>query len=134
VVCGDLRLTFRELVTRARRLARRLAALGVGPDVPVGIFLERSPNLLVSLLAVLEAGGAYLPLDPSYPRERLRLMLEDAGAPVVLADRANAGMAPGGAGTVVVVEEPHLPRALSDPTDRSTPAGAGVVRGRSPPG
>ncbi|HEX3526026.1 MAG TPA: AMP-binding protein, partial [Thermoanaerobaculia bacterium] len=75
VVCGELRLTYRELLAEARSLARRLAGLGVGPDVPVGIFQERSPAMLVSLLAVLEAGGAYLPLDPTYPRERLHLML-----------------------------------------------------------
>ncbi|HEY2737290.1 MAG TPA: non-ribosomal peptide synthetase, partial [Thermoanaerobaculia bacterium] len=82
--------------------------LGVGPDVPVGIFQERTPAMLVSLLAVLEAGGAYLPLDPSYPRERLHLMLEEAGAPVVLTDRASTGAVPDGVGTVVVVEEKDI--------------------------
>ncbi|HEX8560039.1 MAG TPA: amino acid adenylation domain-containing protein [Pyrinomonadaceae bacterium] len=76
----DERLTFRELNGRANRLARRLSRLGVGPEVLAGVLLPRSVELVVSLLAVLKAGGAYLPLDPSYPRERLAFMLEDARA------------------------------------------------------
>ena len=58
------RLTYRQLMNRARRLARRLAEMGVGPDVPVGLFLDRSTALMVSVLGVLEAGGAYLALEP----------------------------------------------------------------------
>jgi amino acid adenylation domain-containing protein len=77
-------LTFRELNGRANQLARRLTHLGVGPEVLVGILLPRSAELVVSLLAVLKAGGAYLPLDPSYPRERLSFMLEDARAEVLV--------------------------------------------------
>lgn len=77
-------LTFRELNGRANQLARRLTHLGVGPEVLVGILLPRSAELVMSLLAVLKAGGAYLPLDPSYPRERLSFMLEDARAEVLL--------------------------------------------------
>jgi amino acid adenylation domain-containing protein len=73
-------LTHRELQRRARRLARRLRALGVGPEVRVGVALERTPELPVALLAVLEAGGAYVPLDPAYPAERLSAMVEDARA------------------------------------------------------
>jgi amino acid adenylation domain-containing protein len=78
LVCGEERLSYGELAERAGRLARRLRRLGVGPEVPVGVCLERSVELVVALLAVLEAGGAYLPLDPSYPSERLALMLADA--------------------------------------------------------
>ncbi|MDQ3918841.1 MAG: AMP-binding protein, partial [Acidobacteriota bacterium] len=81
------RLTYAELDARADRLARRLRALGVGPESLVGVLLERSPNLVVSLLAVLKAGGAYVPLDSSYPQERLRFMLEDSGARVLLTER-----------------------------------------------
>jgi amino acid adenylation domain-containing protein/non-ribosomal peptide synthase protein (TIGR01720 family) len=72
---GDQQLTYGELAARAGRLALELRRWGVGPETPIGVCLERAPRLLVALLAVLEAGGAYLPLDRSYPRERLSLML-----------------------------------------------------------
>ncbi|MDF2629024.1 MAG: tycC3 [Symbiobacteriaceae bacterium] len=78
------RLSYRELNRRANQLAHRLRKLGVGPDVPVGIGMERSIEMVVGLLAILKAGGAYVPLDPTYPQERLAFMLEDAEAPVVL--------------------------------------------------
>ena len=84
-------LTYGELEARANRLARHLAAiLGPGPEAPVGVCLKRSPELVVSLLAVLKAGGVYLPLDPSYPRERLELLLADSGARVLVSRRAEA--------------------------------------------
>jgi amino acid adenylation domain-containing protein len=77
-------LTCGELDARSAALAGRLRALGVGPERIVGVCLERTPDLVVALLAVLRAGGAYLPLDPSYPPERLAWMLADAGAETVL--------------------------------------------------
>jgi amino acid adenylation domain-containing protein len=77
--------SYGELGRRAAVLAGRLRRLGVGPDVPVGICMRRSPEMAVAVLGVLAAGGAYLPLDPAYPRQRLARMLEAAGTPVLLA-------------------------------------------------
>ncbi|HYG64881.1 MAG TPA: amino acid adenylation domain-containing protein [Thermoanaerobaculia bacterium] len=76
--------TYRELEEASNRLAWHLRELGVGPDVLVGICLERSPEMVTALLAVLKAGGAYLPLDPAYPQERLRFLLRDAGTRVLV--------------------------------------------------
>jgi amino acid adenylation domain-containing protein len=79
-----LRTTYRELEERASRLARHLQTLGVGPETVVGLAADRSLELVTGLLAVLKAGGAYLPLDPAYPPERLTWMLEDSGAALLL--------------------------------------------------
>jgi len=84
VIFNDLALTYGELNARANQLAHRLRHMRVGPNVLVGICIERSLEMIISVLAVLKAGGAYLPLDPAYPPERLRLMLEDTQAPVLL--------------------------------------------------
>jgi len=81
---GTRALTYRELACRAGRLAGRLRAAGVGPDVPVALCVERSADLVVGLLGVLLAGGAYVPLDLGYPFERLAWMLADSGARIVL--------------------------------------------------
>lgn len=83
-------LTYAQLNTRANQLAHLLRRHGVGPEVIVGICLERSPILLIAVLAVLKAGGAYVPLDPRYPRERLRFMLTDARAQVLLTEEQHA--------------------------------------------
>jgi amino acid adenylation domain-containing protein/non-ribosomal peptide synthase protein (TIGR01720 family) len=104
VAFEDQRLTYGELNGRANRLARRLRALGVGPDVLVAVCLERSPELLVAILATLKAGGAYLPLDPTYPLERLAFMIEDAQAPVLLTTEALAGGLPSHWGQTVCLD------------------------------
>lgn len=77
-------MTYSELVRRARHLAAYLGNQGVGPDVPVGLYLERSLDFIVSALAVLLAGGAYVPLDPAWPPARLRAVLGDAEVPVLI--------------------------------------------------
>nr|BFD43331.1 non-ribosomal peptide synthetase [Pseudomonas sp. FFPRI_1] len=81
-------LSYRELDQRASRLAAALVARGVGPEVPVGIAVERSLEMVVGLLAVLKAGGAYVPLDPQYPEQRLSYMLEDSGVRLLLSEAA----------------------------------------------
>jgi amino acid adenylation domain-containing protein len=88
VVFEDQNLTYRELNRRANQLAHHLRELGVGPEVLVGICLERSLDMIVGLYGILKAGGAYVPLDPSYPRERLAYMLEDARLRVLLTSKS----------------------------------------------
>jgi len=78
------RLSYSEVNARANRLARYLRQVGVGPDVLVGVCAERSVEMVVALLGVMKAGGAYLPIDPAYPKERLRAMLQDSEPPVLL--------------------------------------------------
>ena len=116
LVAGPERLTYRELGVRARGLARRLAALGVGPEVRVGVCLSRTPALVTTLLGILEAGGAYVPLDPNYPRERLGFMLEDAGAAVIVTERGLASRLPASEARVLVLDgEPEEGVAEAEP-------------------
>ncbi|MFO0760432.1 MAG: amino acid adenylation domain-containing protein [Byssovorax sp.] len=90
----DRQLTYRDLNERANRLAHRLRALGVGPDTLVGLAVERSLEMVVGLLGVLKAGGAYLPLDPAYPKDRLAFMIEDAKVAVLLTTAELSGVLP----------------------------------------
>lgn len=104
VVAGEELLTYAELHARAERLANSLRRLGIGPDVLVGICLERSLEMAVGLLGILRAGGACLPLDPTYPPDRLAFMLDDAAAPVLLTSRRLEPRLPAGAATVVCLD------------------------------
>ncbi|WP_045766546.1 AMP-binding protein, partial [Xanthomonas albilineans] len=89
VVQGEVSLTYAELNARANRLAHYLRGLGVRPDDRVAICVQRSVEMVLTLLAVLKAGGAYVPLDPAYPPERLAYMHSDCGAVAVLTDAAS---------------------------------------------
>src|SRR5689334_8250966 len=84
LIDGDQQLTFRELNERANKLAHYLKKAGVGPEVPVAVFVERSADMIVALLGVLKAGGAYVPLDVSYPKDRVAYVLQDSKARVLL--------------------------------------------------
>ena len=84
VVARDRVVTYQELDARANHLAHELRALGVGPDVVVGLCVKSSPEMVVGALAILKAGGAYLPLDPAYPDDRLAFILSDARCPVAV--------------------------------------------------
>ncbi|MBV9773523.1 MAG: AMP-binding protein, partial [Gemmatimonadetes bacterium] len=98
---GDARLSYTELERRATRLARHLRARGVAPDQPVGLLLERGADAVVAVLGILRAGAAYLALDPGLPDERLRFLLDDAGARALVTDAALANRLPVFAGAVV---------------------------------
>ena len=105
VVSGQKELTYAELNARANQLAHHLRKLGVGPDVLVAICLERSLEMVISITGVLKAGGAYIPLDPAYPEERLDLMLDDSNAAVLLTERRLAGNLTPHAAAVVYIDE-----------------------------
>ena len=104
VVFEDQQLTYGELHSRANQLAHYLRALDVGPEVLVGIYMERSPEMLVGMLGVLKAGGAYVPLDLTYPQERLAFMLQDANVSVVLAQDRTAERLPDTEATVLPLD------------------------------
>src|SRR5205814_10165816 len=84
LVQGEASLSYGELDRRANQVAHSLRQLGVGPEVLVGLCMERSLEMVVGLLGILKAGGAYVPLDPAFPPERISFMLEDTAAPVLL--------------------------------------------------
>ncbi|HYH44642.1 MAG TPA: amino acid adenylation domain-containing protein, partial [Thermoanaerobaculia bacterium] len=102
VIAASETLTYRDLDQKAERLARRLRRSGVGPEVVVALGLERSPALVVAALAVLKAGGAYLPLDPANPAERLAFMIEDSGALLLITSARIRGRFPSGPEVLVV--------------------------------
>ncbi len=113
VVQGDRTLTYGELEAWANRLARYLRGLGVGPDVAVGVCVERSVEMVVALLAVMKAGGVYVPLDADLPADRLRYMVEQAGAPLLLTAEATAERVPEGPWRTVEVDSVDLPKDAS---------------------
>ena len=107
LISGEQQLSYAELHDQAARLARRLVALGVGPGVVVGIALPRTPALVIAVLAVHKAGGAYLALDPAYPTERIRFMVVDSAAPVIVTNAELATtFADSGARLVLDTEQP----------------------------
>jgi amino acid adenylation domain-containing protein len=108
VVCGDETLTYRALNRRANQVAHYLRALGVGPEMLVGVCIERSLAMVVGLLGVLKAGAAYVPLDPTYPPERLAFMLEDAQPCVVLTQEHLVASLPAHAAQLVCLDA-HWP-------------------------
>jgi len=104
IIGGDKKLTYGEMNARANHLANLLRSRGIKAEVPVALFLERSPELATGALAVLKAGGAYVPLDPSYPPARIAMLLEDSAAPVVLTHSSVANKLPSGTWQTIVVD------------------------------
>jgi amino acid adenylation domain-containing protein len=104
VVYEHQQLTYAQLNTRANHLAHHLQKLGVQPDVLVGICLDRSLEMVIALLGVLKAGGAYLPIDPMYPQERVAFMVEDAQTPVLLTQQQLLGILPQHQGQTICLD------------------------------
>ncbi|WP_284209001.1 non-ribosomal peptide synthetase, partial [Mesorhizobium tianshanense] len=129
LVHDDERLSYGELNARANRLAHHLIGLGVRPDQPVAICLERSPAMVVGLLAILKAGGAYLPLDATYPCARLRQVLGDAAPHLLLADAAGrAALGPEALADVSVVDpETATPAWAELPASNPDPRALGLT-------
>ena len=142
VVAPGERLTYAELNRRSNRMAHHLRSLGVGPERVVATFLPRSTDLVVAFLASLKAGGAYLPLDPAYPPQRLEHVCGDAGVAVTITNEALEPSLPAGAGGTIVLEraraaveaEPDAnPELVNDPDDLAyliyTSGSTGVPKG-----
>jgi amino acid adenylation domain-containing protein len=108
VWCDDVELSYGELNRNANVIAQRLSALGVGPEVLVGLYLHPSIEQIEALLAVLKAGGAYLPLDITDPSDRLTKLLQDANPQVVITTRSLAGKLNGGTAAVLCVDEQQI--------------------------
>ncbi|MFX3681347.1 MAG: amino acid adenylation domain-containing protein [bacterium] len=123
---GDPGLTYRELDEQSDRLARHLLTHGVGAETPVGLFLGRGPQLLVGLIGILKSGGAYVPIDPVYPAERIAFILKDANAPVILTDTSLRSQLPPIAATVIDIDQlgnaAHDSSALEVPVPAPTQA------------
>jgi amino acid adenylation domain-containing protein len=119
---GDT-ISYRTLNQRANALAHRLQSLGVGPDVIVGICLDRSIELIVGILAVLKAGGAYAPLDPAYPKDRLDYMLRDSSARALLTSRRVTDV-PRDSGAEVIYLDEEAARAEEEATPDAGSGGA----------
>ncbi|MHC4712022.1 MAG: amino acid adenylation domain-containing protein [Planctomycetota bacterium] len=121
VLYEDEVLTYGQLNTAANRLAHHLQSLGVGPEVLVAVCLDRKPALITAVLAVLKAGGAYLPLEPDYPEERVSSMLADAGASVLVTEERFLDRLPSrGLKTIRVDGRPETFENESDENPRST--------------
>ncbi|MGY2290395.1 non-ribosomal peptide synthetase [Pseudomonas sp. SDO528_S397] len=124
LVFGSTTLSYAQLDARANQLARALCEQGVGPDVLVGICVERSVEMVVGLLAILKAGGAYVPLDPEYPRERLAYMIEDSGITLLLSQQSLLATLPVDAVTVIALDPPAEWLAAYSPQPLAVPVQA----------
>ena len=118
VIFEDQQLTYRELNGRANQLAHYLQQLGVGPEVLVGICMERSLEIVVALVGILKAGGAYVPLDPEYPKERLAFVLDDTHAPVLLTQERLAEKLPALSARLVCLDR-DWPQIAEEPQENA---------------
>jgi amino acid adenylation domain-containing protein len=117
VICRDKALTYRALWEKVRRLATHLRGLRVKPETVVAIMMDRSLDMMVAMLAVLKAGGAYLPLDPAFPAERIALMLRDSDARVILTQKNYKDRVAAASATVIAVDQFEFDREGTDSTE-----------------
>ncbi|WP_405150347.1 amino acid adenylation domain-containing protein [Sphaerisporangium sp. NBC_01403] len=119
VIHGDQVLTHGQLNARANQLAHHLRSHGIGPEDLIAVYLDRTPDLIITLLAILKAGAAYVPLDPEYPTERLTYMLHDTAAPLVITQHSLAQRLPGHATHLLI--DTHWPQVETHPTTDPEP-------------
>jgi amino acid adenylation domain-containing protein len=122
LIMGARRLSYAELNAKANRLAHFLHKQGLGPESLVGVYLDRCPEMVVSLLAILKAGAVYLPLDPAFPEQRIAFMLGDAEAPLVLTQESKKDKLPGTTTHAVLLDEEEV--FLSFPSSNLQPVSA----------
>jgi amino acid adenylation domain-containing protein len=130
LVFEDQELTYRELNARANQLAHHLQKLGVGPDFLVGIYVERSLEMVIGILGILKAGGAYLPLDPSYPNDRIAFMLEDSAVRILLTQDSLAGKLPASSAKIIHLDTgwPEIAKEQeTNPANATKPTNLGYV-------
>jgi amino acid adenylation domain-containing protein/non-ribosomal peptide synthase protein (TIGR01720 family) len=121
-------LTYQELNTKANQLAHQLRSLGVGPEVLVGLYVERSIEMIIGLLGILKAGGAYVPIDPAYPQERLTLILNDAQTRVLLTKQKFLVNLPSYTAKVLCLDDPNWqPISSQNPVNQTTSANLAYV-------
>ncbi|HKR15461.1 MAG TPA: non-ribosomal peptide synthase/polyketide synthase [Pyrinomonadaceae bacterium] len=120
LIFAEERISYQELNTRANRLAHHLLSLRVGPETKVGIMLERTPLMLVSLLAVLKASGTYVPLDPNYPQQRIAFMIQDADIQVLLTESHLSERLPENSAAIVVLDREWSTIAAADENPTAT--------------
>jgi natural product biosynthesis luciferase-like monooxygenase protein len=119
VVFQDTELTYRQLDMRANKLANHLQHLGVGPEVLIGICVERSIEMLIGLLGILKAGGAYVPVDPTYPRDRIAHVISDSKMPVLITQKPLVASLPEHGAQVICLDTMDWERDEKVPTERA---------------
>ena len=120
LIDGATHLTYAELNARANQLAHLLISQGAGPDIPIGIFTERTAELVIGILGILKSGSPYAPIDPEYPSERIAYILEDAAPPVVLTQSSLRHKLPPFEGRIVCLDEDRETIASQPTTDPVT--------------
>ncbi|MEY2467250.1 MAG: hypothetical protein QOD03_1771, partial [Verrucomicrobiota bacterium] len=120
IVFEDRQLTYRELNDRANALAEQLRQCGVGPEVRVGICVNRSLEMMIGLLGILKAGGAYVPMDPTYPKERVAFMMQDSQAPVLLTQKNLLTTLPANEARVICLDAETETETETETTEHGT--------------